>query len=314
MLALCAVATMLMGGSVRSQSTGTVQGRVVDEHGTAVSGARVEIRSLDGTIDAITVATATDGAYGLGTLPPGLYSVTAGTVELASDMYRVRVRPGRRVAVNFTLARGRRDASWLTELADREAASRAFTSGLAASQAGNFVEAVTQFTRAVDRRPTCAACFYNLAVAHVDLEQYQQAEAAFKRVVELTPEYAAAYYGLASIYTRLDRPVDADAARGEATRLALAELAARQDRLRSALNDGIAALDAGHFDKARRQFESLLSQDSGFSEPYFWLGMSLRELNEPARAASAFQTYLTLDSDGEFADRARDALTRLGRE
>ncbi len=130
----------------------------------------------------------------------------------------------------------------------------------------------------------------------------------------ITPDYAAAYYGLASVYTKLSRPADAAAARDEATRLALASLAARREGLEAALDQGITALRAGQAGAARDQFEELLTQDSSFSAPHFWLGVALRELDRPLDAAAAFRRYLTLDVNGEFADEARDALSSLGRE
>lgn len=311
---LMAAVTSIMSGPALAQSPGTVEGRVVNERGAAVPSARVEIRSLDDGSEDVVLETAADGTYKLRALPPGRYAVTAGTADLASDMFRIRVRPGRRVAVNLTLARGLRDASWLTDLGNREAASRHFAAGLAASKAGDFAAAVVQFTRAVDRWPECAACFYNLAISHVALEQLAQAEAAFNHMLQLTPDYAAAYYGLASVYTKLGRTDDAVAARGEATRLALASLAARRERFETALDQGIATLRAGQPGAARERFETLLAQDSAYPALYFWLGVALRELGEPAPAADAFERYLALEDDGALADDARAALSGLNRK
>ena len=312
-LSLCLVLSISVVRPL-AQDTGIVEGRVVDERGVAVAGARIEIQPLDGRSESADLVTTDDGTYAVPTLPAGLYTVTAGTAGLAGDMFRIRVRPGRRVEVNFTLARGRRDASWLTELGNREAASRAFAAGLAASRAGHFADAVAQFIRAVDRRPTCAACFYNLAIAYVELERYEDAEGAFRAVLGIIPDYAAAYYGLASVYSKLDRPADATAARDEATRLALASLAARRENLEAALRLGITALRGGQAAAARDTFEELLTQDSSFSAPHYWLGVALRDLDQPLEAAAAFRRYLTLDAQGELADESRDALSSLGRE
>lgn len=296
-----------------AQNDGTLRGSVVDENGTAVAQAVVAIRPLDGVGQRLDLETTWDGTYGTPDLAAGLYTVTAKERDRSSELYRVRVRPGRTVEINFQLARGR-DASWLTELGNREAASRAFSNGVTASRAGNPAGAIEQFTHAIDRQPDCGGCFYNLAIAYVELERYVEAEDAFKRVLDLTPDYAAAYYGLATVYTRQQRTADAASARSEATRLALAGLAASRQRLQETLDQGISLFNAGDVAGARARFESLLKQDSGFAPTHYWLGMVRLDSHESDDAAIAFERYLQLDRGGEYAGGAQDALSTLGRE
>ena len=301
------------GQAFAQENTGSLHGTVVDDTGRAIALAQVVVRPFDGGGDGFDLETGGDGTYGLSDLSGGLYTVTAGTGDLSSDLFRVRVRPGRTVEVHFRLSPGRRDASWLTELGEREAATRSFAAGLVASRAGDHPTAIELFTRAVERQPDCAACHYNLAVAYVELERFDHAERAFTRVLELTPNYAAAYYGLSSVYTRLGRVTDATAARGEATRLALAGLAAHHQRLQEALEHGIATLNTGDRAGARVHFERLVREDASFAPPHYWLAVILLDANDPARAATAYRRYLLLDGDGEHADKARAALSSLGR-
>ena len=315
--ALALACLLAAAGAAQEAGTGTgtgiIQGRVLDQDGRPVAGAQVVVRRFGGGGDGSTLETTADGTYARGDVAAGLHTVTAGKDDLNSDLFRIRVRAGRTVEVNLELAAGRRDGAWIAELADREAASRAFAAGLAANRAADYATAVAQFTRAVERRPDCTECSYNLAVAYADLERFADAEAAFRQVLRIAPDYTAAHYGLASIYTRQGRSDDAAAARGEATRLALAQLAARRQRLQDELEQGIARLNAGEVAGARAAFESLLRQDSSFPATHYWLAVSLLRSNDPDRAARALRRYLRLDGSGEHAARARAELARLGR-
>lgn len=301
----------LLGAAGAAQEAGTIRGRVLDQDGRPVVGAQIVVRRFGAGGDGRTLETTADGTYARSDVAAGLYTVTAGRDELNSDMFRIRVRAGRTVEVNLELAAGRRDAAWIAELGDLEAASRAFAAGLAANRAADYATAVAQFARAAERRPDCAECRYNLAVAYADLERFADAEAAFRQVLQIAPDYTAAHYGLASIFARQGRAADAAAARSEATRLALAQLAERRRQLQEELERGIARLNAGEVAGARAAFESLLRRDSSFPATHYWLAVSLLRSNDPDRAARALRRYLRLDGSGEHAASAREELARL---
>ena len=306
---LCGAAS----AALAAQDAGELRGRVVDAQRRPVAAAQVAIRPLAGDGDAVSIATADDGTFARGGIAAGLYTVTAGKGELRGDMFRVRVRAGRTVLVNVQLAAGRRDAAWIAELGDREAASRAFAAGVLASRAADHATAIKQFMRAIARTPDCAACHYNLAIAYTEIDRLADAETAFRQVVELTPDYSAAYYGLASIYTRQGRTADARTARDEATRLARERLAERRRGLEETLQRSVARLDAGDTAGALASLETLLKRDSSFAPTHYWLGMALLGSAAPDRAAAQFRRYLELDGEGEHAARARAALADLGR-
>ena len=296
-----------------AQEAGVLRGRVVDGQQRPVAGAVVAIRPLAGDGETATVETAADGTYSRAGIAAGLYAVTAGKDDLRGDMFRVRIRAGRTVQVNVGLAAGRRDAAWIAELGDREAASRAFAAGLRASRANDHAAAIEEFMRAVARTPDCAACHYNLAIAYVELDQLGGAETAFRRVVELTPEYSAAYYGLASVYTRQGRTADAQAARDEATRLARERLAERRRLLEATLQESVARLEAGDARGALADLETLLRRDSSFGPTHYWLGVAGLRAGASDRAAAHFRRYLQIDAAGEHAAQARAALADLER-
>ena len=296
-----------------TQETGAVIGNVLNENGKSVAAAHVVVRSLSGNGDEVELKTESDGTYAHGNIKAGLYTVMANADGLSGDMFRVRIRGGQTVEINFSLIPGGREAAWIAELGVIESASRAFAAGLTATRAADHITAVRFFTRATEQTPDCAACHYNLAVSYMTLQRFVHAEVAFQRVLELIPDYSAAYYGLASIYTQQGRTTDAANARDEATRLARARLKKQRRQFKVVLVRGIAHLKSGRLAAAVKDFEDLLNQDHSFAATHYWLAVSLKRSNQSERAIKEFRRYLQLASDGEYVDHARQALSSLGR-
>lgn len=298
-----------------TQETGAVIGNVLNENGKSVAAAHVVVRSLSGNGDEVELTTESDGTYAHGNIKAGLYPVMANADGLSGDMFRVRIRAGQTVEINFSLIPGGRDAAWIAELGVIESTSRAFAAGLTATRAADHITAtaVRLFTRATEQTPNCAACHYNLAVSYMMLQRFMHAEVAFQRVLELIPDYSAAYYGLASIYTQQGRTTDAANARDELTRLARARLKKQRRQFKVVLVRGIAHLKSGRLAAAVKDFEDLLNQDHSFAATHYWLAVSLKRSNQSERAIKEFRRYLQLASDGEYVDHARQALSSLGR-
>ena len=309
---------LLLGVSVVpgfAQDTGSIRGTVVDQEGRPVGGANVVVSQLDDVRGRFQVETTGGGEYQQETLAAGLYSVTAAKDELGGALFRVRVRPGRIVSVNFILEPVHRVETWLTERGEREVLVSTFAAGVEASRARDYETAIEQFTQAIELSPTCLECNFNLAVAYTEVERFADAEVAFKRVLEITPDYSAAYYGLASLYRKQGREEEAGAARGEANRLALERLAAGRAQAEDAVDRGVTFLNAGNVADARQRFEEAMRVHPGFAPAHYWLGVALLESEaaDPAAAANAFRSYLQLTQDGEYVEQAREHLSSVGR-
>ena len=195
-----------------AQPGGAVRGLIVDELGRPIAEATVVVNSF-GAAETTETQTTSDGQYTYTGMAAGLYTITATKDELGGEVFRIRVRDGHTVSVNFELAPGRRVASYLVEAGEREALSRTFAAGIEASRSGNYDVAVDAFQSALDLSPTCLECHYNLAIAYTELGRFADAEEEFRSVLRLREDYAAAYYGLSSIYTRQGRTAEAADAR-----------------------------------------------------------------------------------------------------
>ena len=298
-----------------SQSTepGVIRGTVVDQQGHAIGGARVVVNSLGTTLERFEVETAPDGRYTQTGLASGFYTITAEKDELGSEVFRIRVRSGHTVDVNFALEPGRRVATWLSDVAGRQELYRIFAAGVAANREGDFETAAERFSQTLELSSSCVECYFNLAVALTDLDRFAEAESAFRQAIEIKPDYAPAHYGLATIYGRQDRAEDAAAARSEANRLTLERLAAGRAQAEDAVSRGIIFLDAGSVADAERHFEEALRNDRSYGPAYYWLGLSLLRRDRPDEAVHEFRRYLGLEPDGEFATQTREHLSTLGR-
>ena len=309
--ALTVAALLFLPVNIASaQPGGAVRGVVVDESGRPISEATVVVNSF-GTAETEETQTASDGGYTYSAIAAGLYTITATKDELGGEVFRIRVRNGRTVSVNFELAPGQRVAAYLVEAGEREALSRAFTAGIEASRSGNYDVAVDAFRSALELSPTCLECHYNLAVAFTELGRFADAEVEFQSVLRLREDYAAAYYGLSSIYTRQGREAEAAGARSEANRLALERVAVGRAQAEDAVARGVTFFNAGNVVDATRRFEAAVALDPTLAVAHYWLGLSLLQSGRDDPARSALQRYLQLASGGEFAAEVRQRLEDL---
>lgn len=296
------------------QAAGTVRGAVVDEEsGAAVAGALIVLLPLDGGGPSLEFETGPDGRFDRPDVAPGLYAVTAALGGRRSEVYRVRVRGGRSAGIRFVLGAGRGATPWIVADGAEERLDELFAAGVGANREGAHDDAVTYFTLAAGLDPNCAECHYNAGVAHSALERWPAAESAFRDALAVRPDYPAAYYGLANVLNRSGRPEDAADARDEATRLTLAALEAGRRQAAESVARGVALLDAGRPEEARRRFAEAVDGNPGYAPAYYWLGVALTEVGRPGPALTALRRAVSLDGAGEHAADARTRIAALER-
>lgn len=306
-----AVAALLWTVPGLAQTTGVVQGAVADADGASVGGALVILLPMREGSEAIELETEADGRFARADIPSGFYTVTAALGDQRSEVYRIQVRDGRTADIRFILEEGQRVTPWLAAGGDESELDSLFEAGVAANRNGAYAEAVTYFNLGVQLFPSCVECHYNAGVAHGALEQWDEAERAFQGALSVQPGYTAAYYGLSDIYGRSGRPEQAIAAREEATRLTLAAMATNQAQAADAVELGIVLREAGNLEGARARFEEAITHDPSHAPAYYWLGVTLTDLDDPAAATAALYRYLALDETGDHSDDARLRLAVL---
>ena len=311
---LGALGIAVAAGTASGQPAGAVRGAVVDEQGqAAVAGALIVLLPLDGGGPSLEFETGSDGRFARSDVAPGLYAATAALGARRSEVYRVRVRDRRAVEIRFVMGSGRGVTPWIITDGARDRLDELFAAGVAANRGGAYNDAVTYFTLAAGLDPNCLECHYNAGVAYSALERWSAAERAFQDALAVRSDYTAAYYGLANVFNRWGRPEDAAAARGEATRLTLAALEAGRRQAAEAVERGVAFLDAGNVEDARRLFGEAADQSPGYAPAYYWLGVALAEIGRPGPALTALRRSVSLDGSGEHAADARSRIAALER-
>ena len=164
-----------------AQPSGAIRGVIIDELGRPIGEATVVVSGLS-EANTEETQTTSDGQYAYSGITPGLYTITAAKDVLGSEVFRIRVRDSHTVSVNFELAPGQRVAAYLFEAGEREALSRAFTTGIEATRSDEYEVAVDAFNAALDLSPTCLECHYNLAIAYTNIGRFDDAEVEFQSV------------------------------------------------------------------------------------------------------------------------------------
>lgn len=312
---LLAVSTLLAcAPPVFAQDSGSVRGLVTSAEGDPVPNADVTVAPLGVTTDRRDSTTDELGRFEQAGLAPGLYTVSAETGDLGSQIFRILVQSGGAADIHFVLEPGRAAATWLRAPSNgRAAAASAFEAGVQANRAGDVAQAIAHFETALQIMPSCLDCHFNIGIAYSEQGQFEAAEAAFRRALDIRSDYAAAYYGLSNLYSKQNRPDDAAAARSEANRITVRSLEAGKDRARETLSRGQAFLNSGNVQDAIRQFDSALSADPTLIDAHYWLGRSHEGAGNPSAARLSFTGYLGAAPEGEFAEDARRRLEALDR-
>ena len=157
--------------------------------------------------------------------------------------------------------------------------------------------------------PTCADCYFNIAVSQQQMKNSTEAEAAFKKAIELRPSYPEAYNALAALYTA-DKKMDlALAASTKAAELAgAAGGGGNADSLYSA---GVGLWNANKFPEAGSTFEAAVKTDPNHADSHFMLGKVYLNLGKLKEAAGEFDAYLKLQPTGKNAAEAKTTYEAL---
>lgn len=289
--------------------TGRIQGKVTDEAGKPVDGAKISVSTVPDTGGQKWEATSDkNGNYIIGTLPKsGQYLVHAEKAGSGVDEARAAVRLGNFTALNFALSNKARVSE--EQAAKNVAIKKFFDDGVAAANAGNHQGAVDNFTQAIGAMPACSDCYYNIGVSQTQLKNYDAAEEAYKKAIELRPAYPEAYNALAANYTVQKKMDLAAAASAKAAELgASTPGGGSADSMYSA---GVGLWNANKFPEAQAAFEAAIKSDANYADAHFMLAKVFLNLGKLPEAAGEFQAYLKLAPTGKNAAEAQTTYDAL---
>jgi tetratricopeptide (TPR) repeat protein len=310
MLVLAVLVAAIIASPAFAQTTGMIKGKVLDEKGQPVEGAKITIESKEGVSRIYPGTTNKKGEFAQVGLAPGAYRATAEKAKVGAQSFDVRVRLGDTTEVKFVLSPNNVVAS-KEDIAKATAVKTTFEAGVAASNVGDFDGAIAKFNEAIALLPNCFDCYYNVGQAYTQKKEYDKAEEAFKKAIELKADYKEAYNGLATIYNAQKRFDDAQAASQKASEIGAAAAGSGGGDVNSLYNSGVIAWNAGKAEDAKTKFEEALKVDPNHADSHFQLGMCLVNLGKLSEAAAEFDTYLKLAPEGQYAAQAKAIAAQL---
>jgi Flp pilus assembly protein TadD len=326
-VAICtlAVGVAFVASPAFAQS-GQIKGKVTDPQGNIVVGAKVLIENLDKGSRPIEVKTDKKGEYIQVGLYPGKYRITV-TKDALSATRETDIHLDM-LSMDFKLEPGggggkggganKEDAA--KAKAKSEAMTKAFSDGVALSNAGKTDEAIAKFNEVIAVVPNCAECYANIGTVQGQAKKYDESEAAYKKAIELKPDFSEAWNGLANVYNA-QKKFDLAA---EASKKAMdlisappaggapgAPGAAPGGNASQSFNQGVILWNAGKIPEAKAQFEQAVKLDPNLADAQYWLGMALLNGGSTADAKPKFEAYLKLAPTGQYAETAKSIVASI---
>jgi cytochrome c-type biogenesis protein CcmH/NrfG len=189
---------ILLSGIPAQAQVGAARGKVLDEQGQPIQGAKVEIDFTGGVTRKAEVTTNKKGEFTRVGLSPGPYKITVSKEGFAPQLMDVRIGLGEATEIpEFKMVAAAKAAAAAPETANLQAA---FDKAIKASQAGQFDEAEAAYKDVLSKNPGKPEVVWtNMGYMYIQKKDTTAAEEAFRKAIELKPDYAEAYSGLASL-------------------------------------------------------------------------------------------------------------------
>jgi tetratricopeptide (TPR) repeat protein len=280
----------------------------------SIAGSNVPLREVPVRLDRFSggivdqVNTDTRGRFRFANLQRGYYKVIINTPGYAPAQQDADLTLLFKAYLVFTLTATNPTTSGnALEVIDARipASSRQqFARGCEALAKKNPADAVNYFQSAVSIYPEFFEAELMLAIALMDLRDWQKAETALTRALDLKSDNAVALLALGEVYWRQKRYEDAE-------RTLIDGLKLNDKNWHGHFTLGRLYWERGDLMKAAPAIGHTLQLKPEFAEAHLLAGNILLRLNQQQRALLEYQEYLRLAPKGEYATQARDLLEKL---
>ena len=166
---------------------------------------------------------------------------------------------------------------------------------------------VRAYARAVELSPGFYQAWFNLGVAHGQLQEFAPAERAYRRAGSLNPEAVEVKRNLGRLLLRDRRPGEAAEVFEQAAELAPGKAQSYNDL-------GEAYRQLRRYEDAVKTFQQALSLDEGYAEVHYNLALTYLALDRKPEATEAFQRYLETNPRAEDAARVQAYMQELTKQ
>jgi tetratricopeptide (TPR) repeat protein len=324
--------------------TGSIKGFVKDEQGKPMAGAVVELTSKEtgrkyqlksdknGNLFSLGIAS---GTYDVKLMQDGkqIWGLNGFPVKLDENKLEIDMAKERQTQQNTMSEEQKKQIEAVNkENTKIKGLNEKLAAAKAASDAGNFDQAVQVLTEATQVDPTRDILWFKLADAQrssaakatdaaAKKTGYESSITSYTKAVELAgttkPEIVAgAYNNMGEAYAKTGQ---VDAA------IKAYEQAAQIDPTHAGgyyFNEGAVLTNTGKVDDAIKAFDKTIQADPNKAAAYYWKGVNMmgkatlkgNKMEAPDGTAEAFNKYLELEPTGQFADPAKQMLSTIGAE
>ncbi len=343
---IAALVTGQCAAPVFAQATGTVQGVCKDVQGKPITGATVEYLSQE-TGRKYNLKTNNKGEFFSLGIAPGKYKVTLSkdgqeiyhfsgvTVGLDQEANRLdfdlakeqaQQAKGAGLTPEQVKAQQEQQAKIQKENLNIKALNEKLALARQNMTAGTYDQAIQAMTEATQIDPNRDLIWFTLGDAYsgngkkleatdraAAKQQYEQAVSAYQKAIAIKPT-ADYYNNLGQAQTKAGQVDEAIKSYNQAATL---------DPTRAAMfyfNLGAVLTNTGKVDDAIEAFKKAIAADPNRADAYYWLGVNMigkatlqgDKMVAPEGTADAFNKYLELQPNGQFAQPAKDMLASIG--
>lgn len=279
---------ILLSGVPAQAQVGAARGKVVDDKGQPLEGAKVLIDFTGGVSRKAEVTTNKKGEFTRVGLPPGPYRITVSKDGFAPQYVDVRVGLGDPTEVpEIKLVPAGKAAGAAQKESENLQAS--FDKGQKAAQAGQFDEAEAAYKEVLSKNPSKPEVVWlSLGIMYNQKKDPAASEEAFRKAIELKPDYADAYSDLASLLISAGKGPAAI----EAVKKAATDFPA-DPKMQFAY--AWTLFNAGQAQEADAVFKNVATMDPQNAETQYYLGSIAVGLNKIPDAVAYLEKYLTMN-------------------
>lgn len=276
-------ACVALAAAPAAAQTGTARGKVLDEQGQPLEGAKIELDFQGGVTRHYQTKSNKKGEFTQVGLHPGVYKVTASKEGYQGSFIETRISLGDPTYLpEFKLANAAAAAKAATEKKADEVQGP-FTQALELTKAGKFDEAEAVYKEILTKNPGIPQVHYNLGYIYGQKKDWASAEAAYKKALELRPDFSDASVALARVYQ--------DSGQGDKA-LALMSQAGEDPKV--LFNLGVMHLNANKPEEAEAAFKKAEAQDPGNAEIQFYLATSALNRGQGEECVARLEKYLSM--------------------
>lgn len=187
--------------------------------------------------------------------------------------------------------------------------------GISQLRAKNVTEAVLLYQKALSLAPDNLEVMFALAAGYEEAKRYEEALSMYKRILSKDSSNLTAIIRMRDLHQRLnqwEQLCETQAALVSHPLSATEQEVEHRKLVGYKYEFGRSLLEAGHFDRARKVFRSVIKLDKSFVPAYLGLGEVYLEENKTKEAAALWEKAYTMTSSNVLLHRLEDFYLKQG--